>query len=197
MSGILPTRFDPTTRWEDTSASKWNAWLEATKTNTAKVQTLWGLVRQLMRRRLVAGEVAAPGFRVAHAVVAPIATWFNRRSGDAIFGQRAELRDGVVWGTGDAFEIGKFYDVRRTPFDRKAPGDGFFYTYDESGLARESKSVANPEDIERQDVTPGYYTGEVITIAKMSTLIPVGETEEPVVWQELNARRWGKELGDA
>lgn len=180
MSGILPTRFDPTTRWEDTSASKWNAWLEATKTNTAKVQTLWELVRKLMRRRLTAGAV--PSVSDRRVIIAAIST------GDTLEVKRAELRDGQVWGTGDPFTVAKFRDVQRTPFDGKAPGDGYTYQYATSGLSRVSVNVNNEADRETQEVRPIYYVGEVIRITRIETFV------EDVGWEETSARHWGKVL---
>lgn len=124
------------------------------------------------------------GLKIVKAVVVAAS------SGDTLTARKAVLQDGVVWGTGDIFTVAKFWDVRRTPFDEQTPGDGYTYTYTADGLTRISTSGTG--ETETQAVTPSYYPGAVISIVKGDTLMEVPEGDDPVVWQELNARRWAK-----
>ena len=206
MSGILPIRFSPNTRWEDVGHARMNAWLETTRKQGGEINLLRDMVYRLMRRPgAISGVAAAPAsLQTTRFKLWGPSTWWHLNDGDAMTGLKWM---GDAWDTVDT-RIAKPYELRVTPFDSTAPtadmifgeeSEQFRYEYESFETQRTSIRIhevspgtyEDTEDHETQVVTPSWYSGQVIKCVRCQTML-VDNNGDPVVWEEMpSARGWG------
>lgn len=102
--------------------------------------------------------------------------------------------DGAAEGGTDVF-VAKPYPLRRTPFDAQTIViGGVSYTYDYAD--DQTRNVDDGTDNEDQQVTPGFYAGELIYAIQVTGGTDVAGEDDPypaVTWQMIgDGRMWAR-----
>ena len=111
-------------------------------------------------------------------------------SADTLTCKRVDPTDPAMVTTfGDPVEVAKPYQLRRTPFDGETvtfPDGGVTFTY----TADNKRDATDGTDMEEQEVTPFYYTGELLICAFMVTGLAADMV--PVRYADINTagRAW-------